>query len=165
MDVAFGRAQTVLEIGAGTGATTSYLLPLLEQRQAKYAFTDVSPLFHAAAKQKFSRYNFVEYELLDIQQSRGDGMAAPGRSFDFVVASNVLHAARDIRVALRNVAALLKPADGCCCWRQQPSNRRMNRTGCTLTSAGLLPGWWNFVDVELRPGGPLLRQAQWIRGA
>ncbi|NBD17589.1 MAG: AMP-binding protein, partial [Cyanobacteria bacterium] len=45
----------VLEIGAGTGGSTAYLLPDLAQRSTQYTFTDVSPLFLLKAKQKFQQ--------------------------------------------------------------------------------------------------------------
>ena len=41
----------ILEIGAGTGSTTSYLLPELRHRQTEYTFTDVSNLFLSRARE------------------------------------------------------------------------------------------------------------------
>ncbi len=145
------RRGVVLEIGAGTGATTSYLLPLVQEREAEYVFTDLSPLFHAAAKKKFQQYNFVKYELLDIEKNPGP------RRCDLVVASNVLHATKDIRAALRHVAGLLRPGG----WLVLLETT-VEPDWAHLISAGLLEGWWNFEDTGLRRGSPLLTGSQWL---
>ena len=49
-----GRLR-VLEIGAGTGGTTAYVLPRLPADRTEYTFTDISPLFVGRAREKFSR--------------------------------------------------------------------------------------------------------------
>src|SRR5262249_25747440 len=46
------KALNVLEIGAGTGATTSALLPALPAQTASYHFTDVSDIFLNRAERK-----------------------------------------------------------------------------------------------------------------
>ena len=47
-----GKTLRILEIGAGTGGTTSYVLPALDGSPVEYTFTDVSPLFASRARQK-----------------------------------------------------------------------------------------------------------------
>ena len=44
---------TLIEIGAGTGSTTSAVLPALSSDRATYTFTDVSDLFLDRARDKF----------------------------------------------------------------------------------------------------------------
>jgi hypothetical protein len=55
------RPLRILEIGGGTGGTSSYVLPQLPANRSRYVFTDMSPLFLDRAKQKFAAYPFVEY--------------------------------------------------------------------------------------------------------
>ena len=57
-----GRRISVLEIGAGTGATTDAVLPVFDAARTRYVFSDVSPFFGDRAADKFSRYPFVEYQ-------------------------------------------------------------------------------------------------------
>ena len=47
-----GRPLRVLEVGAGTGATTSHVLPRLD-RSTRYVFSDASPMFVDRARSKF----------------------------------------------------------------------------------------------------------------
>jgi len=48
----------ILEIGAGTGGLTSYVLPLLPRGRSTYAFTDLSGAFFNKAEQKFGEFPF-----------------------------------------------------------------------------------------------------------
>src|SRR4030095_12772326 len=63
------RGIRILEIGAGTGGTTSCLLPHLRPLNAEYVFTDISHAFIARAQEKVSDSPFVSYKLLDIDQA------------------------------------------------------------------------------------------------
>ena len=58
----------VLEIGAGTGGTTTYVLPLLPGDRVEYTFTDLSPLFLERAAEQFAAYPFMRRALLDIER-------------------------------------------------------------------------------------------------
>ena len=61
------RGLRLLEIGAGTGGTTSYILPHLNPQQTEYTFTDIGALFTAKAQEKFRDYKFIKYQTLDIE--------------------------------------------------------------------------------------------------
>ena len=89
----------ILEVGAGTGATTASVLPLLSASSAEYHFTDLSNLFLSRARRKFEAYPFVRYGLLDIERDPADQGCETG-SFDVVLGTNVLHATRDLPRAL-----------------------------------------------------------------
>ena len=83
----------VLEIGAGTGATSSIVLNGLisdsgERMYSSYAFTDISAGFFVAAKERFKDFHNVEYAVLDISKDPVEQGLEEG-SFDFIVASNV----------------------------------------------------------------------------
>ena len=104
-----GGAVTVLEVGAGTGATAKDIIPLLSEDDT-YIFTDLSPFFFAEARSKFERYapSFVTAEL-DIHKPLYEHPTLYSHQVDIVVATNVLHAVPDVSVALDNCRRLLKP--------------------------------------------------------
>ena len=144
----------ILEIGAGTGGTTSYVLPALPAEQTRYVFTDVSPMFTHQAKSKFNLYDFVEYQVLDISRDPlQQGFDA--HSFDLIIAANVLHATPNLQHTLRNVHLLLAPQGELILYEATSKQRFSDLT------VGLTEGWWSFADKELRPEYALLTQDKW----
>src|SRR6185437_4639955 len=55
------RPFRVLEVGAGTGATSATLLPLLDPTRSAYVFSDVSELFLTRARDKFIAFPFASF--------------------------------------------------------------------------------------------------------
>uniref|UniRef100_UPI003BA899E4 SDR family NAD(P)-dependent oxidoreductase n=1 Tax=Stappia sp. TaxID=1870903 RepID=UPI003BA899E4 len=98
----------VLEIGAGTGGTTSALLPVLPARRTRYTFTDIGPLFLRKARDKFAAFPFLDFATLDIEKDLVAQGFEPG-GYDLVVAANVLHNGRDLTRVLADVRGLLAP--------------------------------------------------------
>lgn len=94
----------VLELGAGIGATTADLLPVLEDRTAEYLFTDVSTFFLRAAQERFTQ-PFLRFGLLDFATGLPD-LEGP---FDLVVAANTAHNAPHVPLLLEQVNGLLSP--------------------------------------------------------
>ncbi len=142
----------IVEIGAGTGSTTSALLPVLPL-DTTYCFTDLSELFLSRAADKFAAFPFVRYGYFDIERE-GTEQGYPAGGFDVVVATNVLHATKDIRATIANVRSLLAPSGILIL--------------CEVTShlpwfditTGLIEGWQLF-DDGLRGDHPLLTAEQW----
>ena len=151
-----GRTVRILEIGAGTGGTTSYILPRLSADRTEYVFTDVSNSFLITAAAKFSSYPFVRYQLLDLEREPGSqGFSA--NPFDIVIAANVLHATADLSRTLRHVKELLAP---------QGLLVLIEGTGPQQwldLIFGMIEGWWRFADKDLRPSHPLISQSKWTR--
>ena len=150
-----GRLR-VLEVGAGTGGTTTALLPEFPGAQTEYVFTDVSPLFLQKASEKFREYDFVDYQLLDLERDPlTQGFAA--QSFDVIVAVNVLHATADLSRTLAALRTLLSPGGVILLGEATVARRWLDIT------FGLTEGWWRFDDRELRPAHPLLNGPSWVR--
>ena len=151
-----GKALRILEIGGGTGGLTSYLLPVLSEHCAEYVFTDISLRFTAHAQQKFSQHPFVRYRPLDIELNPvAQGFAA--NSFDIIIASDVLHATRDLRNTLAQIKRLIASSGTLVLLEEA-------RAGLHFTLIfGLLKGWWLFEDHDLRPDEPCLPPQEWER--
>ncbi|MDY2667150.1 KR domain-containing protein, partial [Desulfovibrio sp.] len=150
------RALSILEIGAGTGGTTSALLPVLPAGRTRYVYTDVSPLFTARARDRFAAFPFVEYATLDISRDPFlQGFHAD--EFDIVVCANVLHATADLTAALRHISAVLA-ADGLLLLREitlpRPAMGFEISFGCLLDK---------LRDGELRGDNPFLTAEGWTR--
>ncbi|KAL3431718.1 hypothetical protein BDV09DRAFT_206448 [Aspergillus tetrazonus] len=103
----------ILEVGAGTGSATARFLDYLHapdgsRMYARYTFTDVSAGFLAAAKEQFSRYDTMEYAVLNISQDPAQQGFKLG-SYDLIIASNVVHATPSLSCSLANLKSLLAP--------------------------------------------------------
>jgi acyl transferase domain-containing protein/ubiquinone/menaquinone biosynthesis C-methylase UbiE len=148
------RTIRILEIGAGTGALTSYVLPVVPGNRAEYVFTDISQVFTAAAEQKFSDYPFISYQILDIEKDPiAQGFSA--HSFDLILASDAIHATRDLRTTLTNVKQLLASSGLLVLLELTKAPRWSDLV------FGLLKGWWLFSDLDLRQSNPLLCAQKW----
>ncbi len=148
------RTLRVLEIGGGTGALTSHLLPGLPNGRTEYVFTDLSNHFFNHAQQKFLDYPFVRYERLDIEHDpREQGFSE--HFFDLIVASHVLHATANLRQTLEHIGTLLAPQGAVLCVEYT----RPGRWGDLVF--GLTKGWWRFADFDVRRSHPLLGFPQW----
>ncbi|MGW6600377.1 methyltransferase [Streptomyces sp. NPDC055036] len=104
------RPLSVLEVGAGTGATTERALPALTAPGAglTYLFTDVTPFFLERARERWGGIPGVGFGRLDIDSPAAEQGFAAG-SFDVVLAGEALNAARDTDACLRSLAGLLAP--------------------------------------------------------
>ncbi|WP_414578325.1 SDR family NAD(P)-dependent oxidoreductase [Anabaena sp. CCY 9402-a] len=153
-DLPPGEKVRILEIGAGTGGTTAYVLPQLINKSVEYVFTDISPLFLAKARQQFSEYEFVSYQTLNIEQP-SNNQDINLHSFDIVIAANVLHATENLTHTITNVKSLLK------------NHGLLILLEGTIPSVwidlifGLTEGWWRFQDKDLRPHHPLISTDAW----
>jgi malonyl CoA-acyl carrier protein transacylase len=149
-----GRSLRILEIGAGTGSTTNYILPHLFTERTEYIFTDIGAFFTAKAQEKFKDYPFVRYQVLDIEQDPQTQGFSP-HQYDVIVAANVLHATSDLRSCLHHVKQLLAPGGMLVLLEDTAPVHWVDLT------FGLTEGWWKFSDRQLRPDYPLLRASQW----
>lgn len=83
----------ILEIGAGTGGSTTAMLKSLINEDgvrmySEYCFTDISTGFFVAAKEKFKDFENLQYAVLDISKDPVE-QGFEAESFDLIIASNV----------------------------------------------------------------------------
>ncbi|MFM9961021.1 MAG: beta-ketoacyl synthase N-terminal-like domain-containing protein [Planctomycetaceae bacterium] len=146
----------VLEVGAGTGGLTMYLLPQLPAERSEYLFTDLSPLFLRAAEARFRDFPFLSTRLFDVSRSLNEQDMESG-TFDLVVAANVFHATPRLRETLAHVRQLLRPG-GCLLLLEGANPPLWGDMVFTL-----IDGWWHFEDTDLRPDYPLMRRDRWCQ--
>jgi acyl transferase domain-containing protein/SAM-dependent methyltransferase len=144
----------VLEIGAGTGSTSSSLLPLFAPQSTIYWFTDVTPVFLDRARQKYGGVPFMRFAEFDLERDPAAQGFAPG-SFDLIVAANAVHATRNLRESLRTIRALLAPGGVLLLIESTEHLAWFDMT------TGLIEGWQHFAD-DLRDDNPLLPPATWL---
>lgn len=156
---ALGSAQVeeaplrILEIGAGTGGTTGAVLRSLPPRPTEYWFTDVSEFFFLRAKERFAEFPSVQYGLLNIEHPpQGQGFAP--HSFHAVVATNVLHATRNLDTTLSHVLQLLTSGG-----LLVLSEVTRELAWYDITT-GLIEGWQSFED-GWRNDSPVLSAEKW----
>ncbi|KAJ0414058.1 hypothetical protein BJY00DRAFT_295729 [Aspergillus carlsbadensis] len=148
----------ILEIGAGTGGTTSEILDLCspggESFCGEYVYTDISPGFFNSAKTAFEKWEpLLNFKVLDIENdSMGQGFQ--GHSYDLIIAANVIHATTHLIETLQHVRKLLKPGG---VFGLVEVTRL---TPFYNLAFGALSGWWAGVD-EGRTESPLQSVEQW----
>ncbi|UYK77834.1 amino acid adenylation domain-containing protein [Xanthomonas sacchari] len=154
-----GARLRLLEIGAGTGATSmrvfEALRPLAEAVE-EYRYTDVSRTFLAHADREYrASAPYLRCSILDIEQPL-QGQGIDHGSYDVVIATNVLHATRDIRTTVRHAKGGLRRGG------LLIVNEMLGHELFAHLTFGLLPGWWAYRDGWLRePGSPGLASATW----
>lgn len=161
-----GADLRVLEIGAGTGGTSTCVLEAIcpsgtrvngDARLLKYTYTDISAGFFEKAAHKFRKWKsggVIEFKILDIEKDVEQQGFDEG-SYDLIIAANVIHATADLQKTLGNVAKLLKPG-GRLCLQEITQPEFIAGPLCF----GQLPGWWLSTE-ESRPWGPLLSNEGW----
>jgi len=149
----------ILEIGAGTGATTGLVLSSLTQgfassRYAQYDFTDISSSFFEKAREILKCYPRVNYRTLDVERDpAGQGFEA--ETYDLIVAANVLHATKDLSIAIQNIRRQLKPGGKLIL--VEVTRPDLLHVGFAF---GLLPGWW-LSSEEYRKRSPCVSEEKW----
>ncbi len=150
-----GHPPRGLEVGAGTGGTTAYLVDVLERTPGDYVFSDVSTFFLNAARMKFAGTPGMSFALLNLDAAPED-QGFQVRKFDVIVAANMLHACRSVRESLRHLSHILRP-NGILLLLE--TTRPMRWLDLVF---GLTDGWWAFADSRLRTDYPLLSTSQWL---
>nr|BCP96883.1 non-reducing polyketide synthase [Penicillium shearii] len=128
----------ILELGAGTGGTTRYILDQLVTRgiPIRYTFTDISSTLVSRARDTFRAYDCVEYMTLNVEQINPEVAG----SYDVILSSNCIHATKDLRHSCQGLYDLLRPKGMLCLLELTRDVPWLDLT------FGLLDGWWRFDD-------------------
>lgn len=153
------RPIRILEVGAGTGGTTSRLIPLLQQYEdviGEYCYTDISKAFLIHAQKQFGdTLPGLNPQIFDASKPLAQ-QNIDLASYDVVIATNVLHATSNIRNTIRNVKAVMAKE------ALLLLNEISTWTLFGHLTFGLLEGWWLYEDEALRiPGNPGLYPDGW----
>ncbi len=147
-----GRTLSVLEVGAGTGATTSSVLPALPEK-ATYLFTDVSDMFLDRGRERFGSSPHVKFARFDLESDLEMQGYAP-HSFDIIISANAVHACTNLRGALQRLRALLAPGGVLALVESTTPFAWFDFT------TRLIEGWRTF-DDDIRTDEPLLIADDW----
>ncbi|PWY66076.1 ketoacyl-synt-domain-containing protein [Aspergillus heteromorphus CBS 117.55] len=85
----------ILEMGAGTGGTTSIMAPLLARMGVDviYTVTDISSSFVAGLRKRFKQYPFMRFKMINIEEQPAADLL---QSQHIVIATNCIHATQDL---------------------------------------------------------------------
>lgn len=149
----------ILEVGAGTGTLTRQMLPIMEREgvEYEYTFTDISAAFFSAAEKRFADYvKHMRFKKLNLDEDPISQGFCP-EYYDIVVASDVIHVTKDLRRTFKNIWSLMKPNGRFDMIEQTCVNR-------VITFLfGLLDGFWQFQDFDLRKDHCILSSEKWTQ--
>jgi 3-oxoacyl-(acyl-carrier-protein) synthase/SAM-dependent methyltransferase/acyl carrier protein len=140
----------ILEVGAGTGSTSQIVIPATAHYNVSYYYTDLSVAFLNKAMRSFSNYHFINYEIYNVEESYKEN-----NYFDIIIATNVIHATRDIHKTITNIYNALR-SKGILILNEITELQDF----ATLTF-GLTEGWWLSQDPFRIPNSPLLNIKTW----
>ncbi|KAH7038405.1 putative polyketide synthase [Microdochium trichocladiopsis] len=130
----------IMEMGAGTGGTTRWLVPLLARigRPVEYTFTDVSSSLVIQARKRYQAdYPFMRFQTHDIEKEPAAELVG---SQNIVIASNAVHATHDLVRSTGNIRKVLQP-NGVLLMVE------MTRPPFWVDLVfGVFKGWWLFED-------------------
>lgn len=136
-----GGPIKILEVGAGLGGTTKFVLDMLVEAKIpfKYTFTDISSAFFVAAKNRYKNLppGSMDYLVLDIEKTPPEHLQ---HCFHAVISTNCIHATKNLMISCSNIRKLLRPGGFCALVE---FTTRLYWLDLVF---GLLDGWWLFED-------------------
>ena len=134
-----GQPLKILEIGAGTGGTTTTVIPILARLgvPVTYTMTDISPSLVAAARKQFKSHSFMDFKVVDLEKSPEQDLL---NSQDVILSTACVHATRSLPTSLGNARAMLNDG-GILVLLEQTG-----KIPWVDSVFGLLEGWWLFED-------------------
>jgi malonyl CoA-acyl carrier protein transacylase/acyl carrier protein/SAM-dependent methyltransferase len=143
----------ILEIGAGTGGTTRYVVKYLQSHGIpfEYTFTDISSSLVAAARKTFKGVEEMSFEVLDIEKPPSQEYE---NAFHMILATNCIHATRNLNQSLGNLHKMIRQ-DGALALVEITQNMFW-----LDIVVGLFEGWWLFEDNRTHA---LVNEKHWER--
>ena len=143
----------ILEVGAGTGGTTRYVVNHLQSHGIpfEYVFTDISASLVAAARKDFKGVEGMSFELLDIEKPPIEEHKG---AFHVIIATNCIHATSRLDRSLMHLRTMLRD-DGALTLIEITKN--MFWLDIVF---GLFEGWWVFEDGRSHA---LVSETHWER--
>jgi len=134
-----GQTVNILEMGAGTGGTTSTVVPMLARLGVpiKYTMTDLSPSLIAVARKRFKQHTFMDFKVVNIESPPNEIFL---QSQHIILANACVHATRSLPISLSNIHRMLRP-DGILLLLEETE-----QLPWVDFVFGLLEGWWLFED-------------------
>lgn len=131
-------------------------MPKLGKAFSSYTFTDISGGFFPNAQEVFEEWSdCMIYKVLDAEKDVVD-QGFKEHSYDFVIASLVIHATKDLNETVRNVRRLLKP--GGYFAMLELTNLRPVRVSFCMSG---LEGWWLGSPEDGRQYSPCVDANRW----
>ena len=141
-DLPANRRLRVLEIGAGSGGTTEFVLPELPAGRYDYVYTNASRASLSEAEARFGEDDWpVNCRLLDIEKDPSS-QGFDEHAYDLVIAGHALHATRNLKATLQHCLWLLTPSG------QLLVNGWLRSSGWLDLTFGLLDSWRRFSDAD-----------------
>ena len=143
----------ILEVGAGTGGTTRYIVNLLRSHGIpfEYTFTDISASLVSAARKSFKEVEGMSFELLDIEKPP---IKEHKGAFHVIIATNCIHATSRLDRSLSHLRTMLRE-DGALTLVEITKN--MFWLDLVM---GQFEGWWLFDDGRSHA---LVSETHWER--
>ncbi|KAL5357558.1 putative hybrid PKS/NRPS enzyme EqiS-like protein, partial [Aspergillus floccosus] len=146
----------IIDLGAGTTGATQSLLGYLDSAFKSYTYSDVSAAFSDDTHELFDAVkNKMVFKSLDIEKDPKD-QGYEKNAYDLVIALNVIHTAKNMKKALKNIHSLLKPGGYLVLF--ELTGEEASRIDFMM---GGLPGWWRGQEGGSESRAPTLTTAQW----
>ena len=152
-----GDGIRILEVGAGTGATTAAILAAASWCSFEFIYTDISRFFLRRAARQFSADAArLAYAVLDIDQPP-EAQGFDLHSFDLIIAVNALHTAKHIDRSLNHLVSLMSNRG------VMIANETTTNTALQMITFGHFEGVCHFEDERRQSNLPFLSCTQWQR--
>ncbi|CAO2655483.1 Nn.00g105470.m01.CDS01 [Neocucurbitaria sp. VM-36] len=129
----------ILEVGAGTGGTTKYIVDYLNRQgvEFEYTFTDISQSLVNQAKRSFKHHSNMQFRRLDADSAPPPDLV---NQFHLVLSTNCIHATSSIEKTTANISKVIR-SNGALCVLEVTKNIYWFDL-----VFGLLEGWWLMAD-------------------
>ena len=103
----------ILEVGAGTGGTTKYIVDYLNRQgvEFEYTFTDISQALVNLAKKTFKHHSNMQFRTLNAESAPPPDLVD---QFHLVLSTNCIHATSSIEKTTANILQVIRN-DGALC--------------------------------------------------